>query len=68
MTEEEEVALVEVAEQVEAVRDIEEGAGEVLGAPASYWLDRDYRPVEVAAGLDLPMLVLRGERAPPGSL
>lgn len=63
VTEEEESSLAEVAAQVEAVRDLEEGAGEVLGAPASYWLDlRDYRPAEVAAGLDLPMLVLQGER------
>ncbi|NCD21218.1 MAG: alpha/beta fold hydrolase, partial [Actinobacteria bacterium] len=63
VTAEEESALAEVAAQVEAVRDLEEGAGEVLGAPASYWLDlRDYRPAEVAAGLDLPMLVLQGER------
>ncbi len=69
VTAEEESALAEVAEQVEAVRDLEEGAGadtppaDLLGAPASYWLDlRDYRPAEVAAELDLPMLVLQGER------
>jgi dienelactone hydrolase len=65
VTAEEEDALADVAAQVEAVRDLGPGtaAGEVLGAPASYWLDlRDYRPAEVAAGLDLPMLVLQGER------
>jgi uncharacterized protein len=32
-----------------------------FGVPAAYWLDlRAYRPVEVAAGLGLPMLVLQG--------
>lgn len=34
-----------------------------LGIPAAYWLDlRDYRPAETARGLDLPMLILQGER------
>ncbi len=34
-----------------------------LGAPAAYWLDlRDYDPVEVAARLDKPMLILQGGR------
>jgi dienelactone hydrolase len=34
-----------------------------LGAPASYWLDlRDYNPVEVAAALGKPMLILQGGR------
>jgi uncharacterized protein len=34
-----------------------------LGAPASYWLDlRDYEPVEVAAALGKPMLILQGGR------
>jgi hypothetical protein len=36
-----------------------------LGAsiPGSYWLDlRTYRPVETAASLGIPVLVLRGER------
>jgi dienelactone hydrolase len=34
-----------------------------LGAPASYWLDlRDYNPVEVAASLSKPMLILHGGR------
>jgi dienelactone hydrolase len=37
----------------------------VLGAatPGSYWLDlRGYRPAEVAAGLEVPMLILQGGR------
>lgn len=34
-----------------------------LGAPASYWLDlRDYNPVEVAAIVGKPMLILQGGR------
>jgi uncharacterized protein len=34
-----------------------------LGAPAPYWLDlRDYNPVEVAASLGKPMLILQGGR------
>jgi uncharacterized protein len=34
-----------------------------FGVPASYWLDlRGYRPVEVAAALDRPMLILQGGR------
>jgi uncharacterized protein len=34
-----------------------------LGAPASYWLDlRDYNPVEVAATVGKPMLILQGGR------
>lgn len=32
-----------------------------FGVPASYWLDlRDYKPVEVAAALDKPILILQG--------
>ena len=34
-----------------------------LGAPASYWFDlRDYNPVEVAAIVGKPMLILQGGR------
>ncbi|MBG89497.1 MAG: hypothetical protein CMO80_21735 [Verrucomicrobiales bacterium] len=35
----------------------------ILGAPISYWLDlKDYRPIERAAKLKLPMLFLQGSR------
>ncbi|OLP17639.1 hypothetical protein BST81_15050 [Leptolyngbya sp. 'hensonii'] len=35
----------------------------ILGAPASYWLDlRRYKPAEVAARLQQPLLILQGER------
>jgi dienelactone hydrolase len=34
-----------------------------LGIPATFWLDlRGYAPAEVAAGLNIPMLILQGER------
>lgn len=70
VTAEEEAGLAEVTAQVEAVRSPALGpstpAAELLGVPASYWLDlRDYRPDEMAAGLavgGLPILVLQGER------
>lgn len=67
VTAEEESALAEVAVQVEAVRDPAldptTPADQLLGVPASYWLDlRGYDPTAVAAGLDVPMLVLQGER------
>ena len=38
-------------------------AQELLNVPASYWLDlRDYKPAATAATLELPMLILQGER------
>ncbi|GIL25090.1 alpha/beta hydrolase family protein [Actinocatenispora comari] len=34
-----------------------------FGLPAPYWLElRDYDPVSIAAGLDVPMLILQGGR------
>ncbi|HZK24987.1 MAG TPA: alpha/beta fold hydrolase [Oscillospiraceae bacterium] len=36
---------------------------ELFNAPASYWLDlRSYNPAETAKNLNLPMLILQGER------
>jgi dienelactone hydrolase len=36
---------------------------ELVGLPATYWLDlRDYHPADVAKTLDVPILVLQGER------
>jgi uncharacterized protein len=38
-------------------------SGLPFGAPASYWLDvRGYRPVQLASQLQVPMLILQGER------
>jgi len=67
ITAEEEAALANLATQVAAIRDPAldpaTPADRLLGVPASYWLDlRGYDPPAVAAGLDLPMLVLQGER------
>ncbi|MCW3490163.1 alpha/beta hydrolase [Dethiobacter alkaliphilus] len=34
-----------------------------LGIPAAYWLDlQDYSPAQTAQGLNMPMLILQGER------
>ncbi|MCR3922946.1 MAG: alpha/beta fold hydrolase, partial [Firmicutes bacterium] len=36
---------------------------EILNVPPAYWLDlRDYKPAELATTLELPMLILQGER------
>jgi len=38
-------------------------SAELMGLPAEYWLDlQGYQPVEVAKRLDLPMLIIQGER------
>jgi len=52
--------------QVARVKRLEPGdsdAPSLLGLPAEYWLDlKGYNPVEVAAKLNMPILVLYGER------
>ncbi len=67
VTAEERSALDKVGEQVAAIRDPDldaaTPAANLLGVPASYWLDlRGYQAPAVAATLDLPILVLQGER------
>jgi pimeloyl-ACP methyl ester carboxylesterase len=67
VTAEERSALDKVEEQVAAIRDPDldasTPAADLLGAPASYWLDlRGYAAPAVAATLDVPILVLQGER------
>lgn len=54
----------ELQTQVDAVKALTPQNTEVvLGAPATYWIDlRDYRPVELARELKMPLLVLQGER------
>lgn len=59
--------LEKVEEQVAAIEDPDLDAGtpaaDLLGVPASYWLDlRGYAATAVAATLDVPILVLQGER------
>lgn len=67
VTAEEQSALNTVEEQVAAIRDPDldasTPAADLLGVPASYWLDlRGYAAPAVAAMLDVPILALQGER------
>lgn len=59
--------LDQVLDQVERIKDpglsTDTPAGDLLGVPASYWLDlRGYDPPEQARLLERPTLVLQGER------
>jgi hypothetical protein len=60
--------LDQLATQVARVKDpslspATPAADSPLGFPASYWLDlRGYNPAEVAKKLQMPMLILQGER------
>ena len=63
----EQAALDELAAQAARVQDPNLSAAtpitDLLGIPASYWLDlRGYDPAEMAKGLAQPMLILQGER------
>jgi uncharacterized protein len=67
VTEEERAAVEALAEQVARIKDPDLApdtpSTQLMGAPGSYWLDlRGYDPTKAAAGLDLPILVLQGER------
>ena len=67
LTAEERTTLNTVEEQVAAIRDPDldasTPAADLLGVPGSYWLDlRSYQAPAVAATLDVPILVLQGER------
>lgn len=67
VTDDEAAALDEtraLVEQINALTEDDADSTEILfGVPPSYWLDlRDYDPVEAAAALDVPMLILNGER------
>ena len=64
---EEQAQIDEIKRQVVQLKGLTESEAaaseQVLGATAAYWLDLSgYDPAETAAGLELPMLVLRGER------
>lgn len=59
------VALVQrsVAKIKSKSLTIKTSATELLGSPASYWLDlRGYNPAALAAKINKPMLILQGER------
>ena len=58
----EQIAAIEALVQKVKSLDINESEN-VLGAPKSYWADlATYDPVETARLLDIPMLILQGER------
>jgi dienelactone hydrolase len=65
-TEQQRIEAVErLAQQIRSPDLQPEEVLDLLGAkvPGSYWLDlRDYQPAQAAAALDLPVLVLQGER------
>jgi uncharacterized protein len=67
VTDEESTALDEIRTVVDQINALTEEDADstdmIFGAPPSYWLDlRGYDPVEAAAALDVPMLILNGER------
>jgi len=57
-------AMLEQVAKIKALTPADSASRSFLiGAPAAYWLDlRHYDPVQTAAGLQVPLLVLRGER------
>lgn len=57
-------AAEQLVQQIQAVTPADSSSSKLLfGAPASYWLDlRAVDPVHIADSLNLPMLILRGER------
>jgi len=56
-------ALAAEVEQLQTLDDTVDPSTTVLDIPAAYWLDlRGYDPVAVAQTLDIPMLILQGER------
>ncbi|PNX49416.1 MAG: hypothetical protein BV456_08975 [Thermoplasmata archaeon M8B2D] len=58
----EQIAAIEALVQKVKNLDINESE-DVLGAPKSYWADlATYDPVETAQSLDIPLLILQGER------
>ena len=58
----EQIAAIEALVKKVKNLDINEGE-DVLGAPKSYWADlATYDPVETAQSLDIPLLILQGER------
>ena len=67
VTEAEATWLELLAQSIERIRDLkltaDAPAADLLNIPASYWLDlRGYNPASLAKDLQLPMLILQGER------
>ena len=68
ITEDEEKELSSLKSEIEKIKDPDlskkYALGEnILGAPVKYWLDlKSYNPVETAKSLEIPILILQGER------
>jgi dienelactone hydrolase len=67
ITEQEADAILQLEAQIASIKDPGLTAvtppEKLLNIPASYWLDlRHYKPTEAAKKLNLPMLILQGER------
>ena len=68
ITEDEEKELSSLKSEIEKIKgpDLSKkyALGEnILGAPVKYWLDlKSYNPVETAKSLEIPILILQGER------
>lgn len=67
VTPQEDEQMTELQALVAQIKDpnlsVETAPGYLMGAPASYWLDlREYDPAQTAANVDVPMLILQGDR------
>lgn len=64
ITEEEKRQIEDIERQVSLIKSSQIGKDElILGAPGSYWLDLiSYRPLEILKKIDIPVLVLQGDR------
>jgi len=64
ITEEEMREIEDLEKKIEDIKSSKVGKDEnILGAPGSYWLDLiNYNPLESIKNLDLPILVLQGDR------
>lgn len=62
--ENEEKEIKAIENETERIRSLKIGKDEViLGAPGSYWLDLiNYNPIESIRTIDLPVLILQGDR------
>ncbi|HBN84017.1 MAG TPA: hypothetical protein DDZ89_09255 [Clostridiales bacterium] len=67
VSKEEENVIKELKKQQDNIKELKQSsktpASQLMGVPASYWLDLNaYSPVQTAEDLFVPMLILQGER------
>lgn len=64
LSEQDREQIGQVEQVKEAIDNLNAAApGAFFGAPAAYWVDlRGYDPIKVARSLDVPLLILQGER------